>query len=129
MTRRIAIACIALVALVAVMGATDAVAKKKKKPKVVTGPYVGRTAPDGLDFAITLNGDRTTGSIAYCGMVAPFVATGSVSFKSFEVHYVQPGTEDTIDASGFFSGKRRSVSGSIAPNGCTSVPQSFFLQR
>jgi hypothetical protein len=127
MIRRIAILC---VALVAVMGATDAIAKKhKKKPKVLTGPYVGRTAPDGLDFAITLNGDRTTGTVSYCGMAAPFTAIGSVSFKTFEVHYVQPDTGDTIDASGFFSGKRRSVSGSIAPNGCTSVPQTFYLQR
>ena len=125
MIRRIALIC---VALVAIMGATDAVAKKKK-PKLVTGPYVGKTAPDGLDFAITLNADRTTGTVSYCGMNAPFTATGGVSFKSFEVHYVQPGTEDTIDASGSFSAKRRSASGSIAPNGCTSVPQTFFLQR
>jgi len=126
MIRRIAIVC---VAVVAVMGATDAVAGKKKKPKVVTGPYVGRTAPDGLELAITLNADRTTGTFSYCGMNAPFTATGSVGFKTFEVHYVQPDTADTIDASGFFSAKRRAVSGSLAPNGCTSVPQTFFLQR
>jgi hypothetical protein len=126
MIRRIAIVC---VALVAVMGATDAVAKKKKKPKVLTGPYVGKTIPDGIDLSITLNADRATGSIAYCGMVAPFVTTGTVSAKSFEVHYVEPNTLDTIDASGFFNAKRRTLSGSLAPNGCDSVPETFFIQR
>jgi hypothetical protein len=126
MIRRIAIVC---VALVAVMGATDAVAKKKKKPKVLTGPYVGKTIPDGVDLTITLNADRATGSVAYCGMVAPFVTTGTVSAKSFEVHYVEPNTLDTIDASGFFNAKRRTLSGSLAPNGCDSVPETFFIQR
>jgi hypothetical protein len=126
MIRRIAIVC---VAVVAVMGATDAVAKKKKKPKVLTGPYVGRTIPDGLEFAITLNADRTTGSIAYCGLVAPFTAAGGVSFKSFAVNYEEPNTLDTIVATGSFSAKQRSVSGSLAPNSCTSVPQTFLIQR
>ena len=126
MIRRIAIVC---VAVIAVMGATDAVAKKKKKPKVLTGPYVGRTIPNGIELAITLNADRTTGSIAYCGMVAPFVTSGTVSFKSFAVNYIEPTTEDTIQATGFFSAKQRSVSGSIAPNGCDSTPQTFLIQR
>lgn len=126
MIRRIALICVALVAL---MGATDAVAKKKKKPKVLTGPYVGRTIPNGIELAITLNGDRTTGSIAYCGMVAPFTTSGGVSFKSFAVNYVEPVTQDTIQATGFFSAKKRSVSGSLAPNGCDSTPQTFLIQR
>ena len=126
MIRRIALICIALVA---VMGATDAVAKKKKKPKLVTGPYVGRTIPNGVELSITLNADRTTGSIAYCGMVAPFTAVGGVSFKSFAVNYVQPETEDTIVATGSFSAKQRSVTGSLAPNGCDSTPQTFLLRR
>jgi hypothetical protein len=130
MIRRITIVCVALVvALVAVMGATDAVAKKKKKPKALVGPYVGRTVPDGIDIAVTLDPGRATGSISYCGMVAPFATSGTVYNKSFAVNYTDPNTQDVIIATGFFSGKRRSVSGSVAPNGCDSVPGTFTIQR
>jgi hypothetical protein len=126
MIRRIAIVC---VALAAVIGATDAVAGKKKKPKALVGPYVGKTIPDGIDFAVTLDPGRATGSITYCGMVAPFVTSGTPYAKSFAVNYTEPNTQDTIVATGFFSGKKRSASGSVAPNGCTSVPQTFLIQR
>jgi hypothetical protein len=129
MTRRIAIVCIAVLALAAVIGATDAGAKKKKKkPKLVVGTYVGRTVPDGLDLSITLNGDRTTGSVAYCSLVAPFSAAGGPSFKTFGVNFTEPVNQDTIVATGAFSAKQRSVTGSLAPNGCTSVPQTFDLR-
>jgi hypothetical protein len=131
MIRKIAIVCVAVIALAAVMGATGAVAKKKKKkqPLLQVGPYVGRTIPDGLELSITLNGDRTSGSIAYCSLVAPFIATGGTSFKSFAVNFVEPTTEDTIVASGSFSAKQRSVTGTLAPNGCTSAPQTFNLTK
>jgi hypothetical protein len=125
MIRRIAIVC---VVLIAVMGATDALAKKKKKPKVLVGPYVGRTS-DGIDLTINLNGDRATGSISYCSMTATFTATGSVSAKSFAVTYTDPVSGDSIIASGLFNAKQRSVSGTIAPNGCDSIQQSFLIQR
>jgi hypothetical protein len=122
MIRRIAIACVALVAL---MGATDALAKKKK-PKVPVGPYVGATS-DGIPLTVTLDPGRATGSIAYCSMTATFTVSGSVSAKSFAVSYVEPVTQDTINATGFFSAKKRSVSGTIAPNGCDSVPQTYAI--
>jgi hypothetical protein len=126
MIRRIALICVALVAL---MGATDAVAKKKK-PKVLTGPYVGRTS-NGIELAITLNADRATGSIAYCGLNVPFTTAGSISAKSFAVNYTDPDTLNILGATGFFSAKQRSVSGTIAPEsgGCDSTPQTYFIQR
>jgi hypothetical protein len=127
MTRRIAIACVAVVALVALMGATDALAKKKK-PKVLVGPYVGMTS-DGIPLTVTLDPGRATGSISYCAMTATFTTTGSVSVKSFAVNYVDPTTQDTINATGFFSAKKRSVSGTVGPNGCDATTQSFAGSR
>jgi hypothetical protein len=125
MIRRTAIACMALVALVALVGATDALAKKKK-PKVPVGPYVGQTS-DGIPINITLDPGRATGSISYCSLTATFTTSGTVRAKSFAVSYTDPNSQDTIVASGFFSAKRRTVSGTIAPNSCDSVPQTYTL--
>jgi hypothetical protein len=121
MVRRIVICSIAVLAL---LGATDAVAKKKK-PKILVGPYAGMTIPDGIQITVTLNPGRTTGSITYCSMTAPFTVSGG----AFTVAYTDPVSSDSITASGFFSAKKRSVSGSVAPNGCDSVPQNFALSR
>jgi hypothetical protein len=120
MIRRIAIACVALVAL---MGATDAVAKKKK-PKIKVGPYVGTTS-DGIPLNVTLNPGRASGSITYCAMTATF----TVSAGSFAVSYQDPVSLDTISATGRFNAKKRSVAGTVAPNGCDSTPQSYILKR
>jgi hypothetical protein len=120
MVRRIVICCIAALAI---LGATDAVAKKKK-PKIPVGPYVGTTS-DGIAITVTLNPGRTTGSVSYCSMVAPITVSGG----AFAVSYTDPVSTDSINASGFFSAKRRSVSGSVAPNGCDSVPQTFNISK
>jgi hypothetical protein len=123
MIRRTAIACVALVAL---MGASDAVAKKK--PKIPVGPYVGATS-DGIPLTVTLDPGRATGSIAYCGLTATFATSGGTRTKSFTVVYQDPTSAETINGSGVFSAKRRSVSGTIAPNGCDSSPQTFAIGR
>ena len=121
MIRGTALVCIAVVAL---FGATDAVAKKHKKPKIPVGPYIGTTS-DGIPLTITLNPGRATGSIAYCSLTTTFTVSGG----AFAVTYLDPVSTDTISASGFFSAKRRSVSGTVAPNGCDSVPQTFTISR
>lgn len=127
MIRRIAIACIAVVAL---MGATDAVAKRKK-PKLKVGDYVGTTS-NGIQMTVTLNPGRTSGAIYYCAMTATLTVTG----KSFAVFYQDPVSLDTINASGTFKAKRRrsgsvkgSVFGTIEPNGCDASPQTFALRH
>jgi hypothetical protein len=127
MIRRMTVACVALVALVALLGATDAVAKKKK-PKPLVGPYVGATS-NGIPLSVTLDPGRATGSITYCAMTATFSTSGGVSAKSFAVDYTDPISADTISATGFFSGKKRFVSGTIGPNGCDATTQSYFIQR
>jgi hypothetical protein len=123
MVRRITITCVALLAL---LGATDAVAKHHKKPKVAVGVYAGTTS-DGIPLTITLDPGRATGSISYCSLTATFTTSGTVRAKSFAVSYTDPNSQDTIVASGFFSAKRRTVSGTMAPNGCDSVPQTYTL--
>jgi hypothetical protein len=124
MLRKLAIACVALVAL---MGATDAVAKKKK-PKIPVGPYVGTTS-NGIPINVTLDPGRATGSITYCAMTATFTVSGGVSSKSFTVSHTDPVSLDSINANGTFSAKKRTVTGAIGPNGCDSTPQTFVLRR
>jgi hypothetical protein len=124
MIRRTAIACVALVAL---MGASDALAKKKK-PKIPVGPYVGATS-DGIPLTVTLDPGRATGSIAYCGLTATFSTGGGTRTKSFTVVYQDPTSAETINGAGVFSSKKRSVSGTLAPNGCDSAEQSYSLHR
>jgi hypothetical protein len=120
MIRRIAIVCVAALALA---GATSAVAKKKK-PKIPVGAYVGATT-DGIPLTVTLNPGRQTGSIAYCSMTAPI----TVSAGSFAVSYQDPASGDTISATGLFRAKKRSVSGSVAPNGCDATQQTYFAKH
>jgi hypothetical protein len=127
MFRRIAIACVALVAL---MGASDAIAKKRPKPKIKVGEYVGTTT-DGIPLTVTLDPGRASGSIAYCSQTAPFTVNG----KSFTVFQQDPLTLDTINSTGTFHAKRRRsgkvsawVSGTMEPNGCDSVPQTYRLK-
>jgi hypothetical protein len=124
MIRRTVIACIALVAL---MGASDAAAKKKK-PKIPVGPYVGATS-DGIPLTVTLDAGRATGSIAYCGLTATFSTSGGAKAKSFSVSYQDPASAEAINATGVFSAKKRSVSGTVAPNGCDSAPQTYLIRR
>jgi hypothetical protein len=119
MTRKIAIVCIAALAFT---GAADAVAKKK--PKIKVGPYVGTTA-DGIPMTVTLNPGRTTGSVAYCSLTAPIAVSGG----SFAVSYQDPVTLETINATGRFSAKKKTVSGTVAPNGCDSTPQIYTLHH
>ena len=133
MIRRIAIACIAVVALI---GATDAVAKRHK-PKLKLGDYVGTTS-NGIQMTATLNPGRTSGSVFYCATTAPFTVTGN----SFSVLYQDPVSLETINASGRFKVKKRSVNphtgkikwqsvvfGTIEPNGCDASPQTFALRH
>jgi hypothetical protein len=117
------IALIAALAL-AMTGGTAAVAKKKKH-KIPVGVYAGQTVPDGLAVSVTVNPGRTTGSLTYCQQIAPFTITG----KTFTVTQVDPVSGDTVSGSGYFNAKKKTVSGSLAANGCTSVPQSFFLNH
>jgi hypothetical protein len=121
MSRRIAIVCVAALAL---MGATEVAAKKKKKPKIPTGPYVGATS-NGIPLTVTLDPGRRTGSVTYCAMTATFTVTG----RSFAVSHVDPVSMDSINATGVFNAKQRSVSGSMAPNGCDSTPQTYLIKR
>jgi hypothetical protein len=120
MTRRIAIACVAVLALT---GATE-VAAKKKKPKIPVGPYVGTTS-NGIPLTVTLDPGRRTGSVAYCSMTATFTVTG----RSFAVSHQDPVSFDTISATGVFNAKKRTVSGSMAPNGCDSSAQTYLIKR
>jgi hypothetical protein len=124
MTRKIAIAAVALIALI---GASDATAKMKK-PKIPIGPYVGVTS-DGIPLTVTLDPGRATGSISYCGLTATFSTSGGARTKSFSVAYQDPASAETINGAGVFSAKKRSVSGTLAPNGCDSAEQSYSLHR
>jgi hypothetical protein len=132
MIRRIAIACIAVIALI---GATDAAAKMK--PKLKVGDYVGTTS-NGIETTVTLDPGRTSGSITYCSMTATFTLSG----KSFALNYQDPVSLGTINASGRFKVKKRSVnprtgkikwqsvvSGTVEPNGCDTSPQTFALRH
>jgi hypothetical protein len=119
MIRRIAVVTVAILALT---GGTAAVAKKK--PKIKTGTYIGTTS-NGISMSVTLDVGRKSGSVSYCGMFAPFTVSG----KSFAVTYQDPVSFDTIVASGLFNAKKKTVSGSIGPNGCDSTAQTFTLQR
>jgi hypothetical protein len=121
MIRRIAILCIAALALT---GGTAAVAKKKKKPKVPTGPYVGTTS-NGIPLTVMLDAGRKTGSITYCAMTATF----TVSANAFAVSHQDPVSLDTIVATGRFNAKQRSVTGTMAPNGCDSSQQTYSIRR
>jgi hypothetical protein len=123
MLRRIAIVSIVCVAALAFTGGT---AVAKKKPKIKVGPYVGTTS-NGIPLTVTLNPGRKSGSIVYCSMTAAFTVSG----KSFAVFYQDPVSLDTINATGTFQAKRnkkRWVSGTVAPNGCDSTPQTYTLK-
>jgi hypothetical protein len=123
MTRRLA-AVVALVVVLVVGGGNAALAKKHKK-KIAVGNYPGQTLPDGQPISITVNPGRVSGSITYCALTAQFTITGT----AFSVAYQDPVSADTITASGFFNKKKKTVSGQVAPNGCTATPQTFFLKH
>ncbi len=124
MIRRIAVVVIAVLALGALAGGgTSAVAKKKKKPKIALGAYNGMTS-NGIQMSVTVDAGRASGSMSYCGMIAPFTIAGN----SFSVAYIDP-TMNSITASGTFNPKLQRVTGTVAPNGCDSTQQTFSLSH
>ncbi len=102
--------------------------KKKKAPaptptQIAVGTYSGTTS-NGIPMSITLNADRASGTMSYCGLIAPL----SVSGTGFQVNYIEPVTNDTISAAGFFTASNKQATGTINGTGCDATTQTFTLQ-
>ncbi len=118
-------------------GDTSAVesAKKKKKKKkkkkapppvptlITVGTYSGATS-NGIPMSVTLNADRASGTMSYCGIIAPLQVQGS----NFGVGYVDPIGMDSINALGTFNASTKQATGTVQENGCDSTSQTFILQ-
>ena len=128
--RRVLLVPVLCVAALALLGGSAAVAKHKPPPKPKVGQYLGTTS-NGIDVTIVLNKGRTSGSISYCGLGAPFTVSG----KSFSVAFQDPVTGESISGDGTFKAKRKrsgkvvsTVAGSLGPSACDASPQTFSLR-